>query len=370
MATENEGSPSPMPEMSAPEVPQSKPLATQIDEIVASMDKPQPRGMRKVKKDEPKKGPKPKEEEEKPEEAKADEPKPEVKKEEPPKTEPVTQERLSAGFAKLERQRRAVARDEERIKAESERLQAQLAEFESTRTSKMSDLEKRQADIDALVKLLEDDADQFVDAIAKKKGLSKDAIYDKWTRQKLNGGVTAPEDMIQKSNAETEALKKKLEEFEAREKAKEEAAKKQADEAEQRKQLEQAVAHENAGFIKHVKEAGKYPLLSKESDEDIVKYGRYAAGSNAVPYDEIAAYLEEQLSFQSWKEAQTGQPAKAETPKTESAPKAEGKPAEPKKASTITNQMTATRSLKAESTPLNDDKRLEFAIKSAWPDKR
>jgi hypothetical protein len=370
MATETEGAPSPMPEMSAPEVPQAKPLATQIDEIVASMEKPQPRGMRKVKKDEPKKGPAPKEEEKK-EEAKAEEPKKEAPpKPEEPKPEPVTQERLSAGFAKLERQKRAVAREEQRIKAESERLQAQLAEFESTRTSKMSDLEKRQAEIDALAKLLDDDADQFVDAIAKKKGLSKDAIYDKWTRQKLNGGTPAPEDMIQKSNAETEALKKKLEEIEAREKAKEEESKKAKEEAEQRARMEQAVAAENAGFIKHVKEAGKYPLLSKESDEDIVKYGRYAAGNNAVPYNEIAAYLEEQLSFQIWKEAQAGQPAKAETPKTESAPKAEGKPAEPKKANTITNQMTAVRTVKSESTPRNDDERLAFALKTAWPDKR
>jgi hypothetical protein len=370
MATENEGAPSPMPEMSAPEVPQAKPLATQIDEIVASMEKPQPRGMRKVKKDEPKKGPKPKEEEE-PKEA-APEPeakKEEPKKEEPPKAEPVTQERLSAGFAKLERQKRAVAREEQRIKAESERLQAQLAEFETTRTSKMTDLEKRQADIDSLAKLLDDNVDQFVEELASRKNLKKNEIYDRWTRQMVNGGVPAPEDQIARSNSETEKIKKELEELKAEKQAEKEAAKKQAEEAENRKKLEQAVAAENAGFIKHVKDAGKYPLLSKESDEDIVKFGRYAAGSNTVTYDEIAAYLEEQLSFQSWKEAQA-QPAKAETPKPESAPKAEGKPAEPKKANTITNQMTATRSLKAESTPLNDDKRLEYALKTAWPDKR
>jgi hypothetical protein len=364
MATETEGAPSPLPTMSLPEVPAAKPLASEIEEVVAAMDKPQPRGMRKVKKDEPKKGPEPKEKEEESKEALTPEPKPEVKKE----GEPVTQERLSAGFAKLERQRKAVAREEARLKDELARLESLKAEHEKTATSRMTDLEKRQADIDALVKLLDDDADQFVDAIAKRKGLSKDAIYDKWTRQKLNGGVTAPEDLIHKSNAETEKIRKELEELKAEKQAEKEAAEKAKEEAEQRARMEQAVAAENAGFIKHVKEAGKYPLLSKESDEDIIKYGRYAAGNSPVGYGEIAAYLEEQLSFQLWKEAQ-GKP-QAETPKTESAPEAKGKKAEPAKANTITNQMTAVRTVKSESTPRNDDERLAYALKTAWPDKR
>lgn len=355
MATEKEGAPSPLPEMSRPEVPGKQPLAAEIEAVVAAMEKPKPKGMRRVKEE-------PKKEEPEPEQ----ESKQEVEKPAEPKPEPVTQERLSSGFAKLERQRKAVAREEARIKAELEKLEAAKQEYEKNTGSRASELDKRQAEIDELLKLLDEDADKFVDALARRKNLKKDDIYDRWTRQRLNGGAPAAEDLIHKSNSETEKLRKELEELKQAQKAKEDEAKKQAEEAQKRQEYERAVAAENAGFIKHVKESGKYPLLAKETDEDIIKYGRYAAGNNPVGYAEIAAYLEEQLSFQTWKEAQQ----KPETPKQESAPAPEGKKAEPEKAKTITNQMTARRSVQAESTPLNDNKRLEYAIKSAWPDKR
>lgn len=357
MSTEDTGAPSPLPPMSAPELPGKTPLATEIEETIAKMDKPAPRGMTSKKAP-----PKPKRPEPEPEEA--EEPEAEAKKpaEEPkPKAEPVTQERLSSGFAKLARQQRAVEREEARIKAELAKLEAAKQEHETTTKSRMTDLEKRQADIDALVKLFEEDEEQFLEAVAKKRGKTKEEFYDRLTRRRLNGGVPAPEDLIARSNSETEKLKQKLEAMEKAEAEKREAAEKAREEDEKRSKYEQAVAAENAGFLKHVKEEGKYPLLSKEADADIIAVARKAAGNTPVGYAEIAAYLEELLTFQKWKEDNAGKPAEAETPK-ESAPKPEGQKAEPKAAKTITNKMATPRTPKSESTPRNDDERLARAV--------
>jgi predicted nucleic acid-binding Zn-ribbon protein len=344
--------------MQAPELPGKTPLATEIEETIAKMDKPAPRGMTSKKAPPKPKRPEPKEEPEAEEESE-----PEVKKPaEPEKKEPVTQEKLSSGFAKLARQQKAVEREEARIKAELAKLEAAKQEHETTTKSRMTDLEKRQADIDALVKLFEEDEEQFLEAVAKKRGTTKDAFYDRLTRRRLNGGVQAPEDQIARSNGETEKLRQKLEAIEAEKKAEKEAAEKEKKDAEDRARMEAAVHAENAGFLKHVKEEGKYPLLSKEADADIIAVARKAAGNTPVGYAEIADYLERLLTFQKWQEEQAGKPAEAETPKTESAPKPEGQKAEPKKASTITNKMATPRTPKSESTPRNDDERLARAV--------
>jgi hypothetical protein len=347
--------------MSKPELPGKTPLATEIEQTIAKMDKPSPRGMTK------KAPPKPKRPEPEPEEAE-EEAKPEVKKptelSPPVKAEPVTQEKLSSGFAKLERQRKAVQREEARLKDELAKLEAARAEHETVSKSRMTDLGKRQADIDALVKLFEEDEEQFLETVAKKRGTTKDAFYDRLTRRRLNGGVQAPEDQIARSNSETEKLKQKLEAMEKAEADKKEAAEKAKQEEENRSKYEQAVHAENAGFLKHVKDGDKYPLLSKEADADIIAVARKAAGSNQVGYEEIAVYLEKLLTFQKWQEEQAGKPAEAETPKSESAPKSEGQKTEPKPAKTITNKMTATRTTKSESTPRNDDERLARAVGS------
>jgi hypothetical protein len=351
--------------MSLPEVPSKTPLATEIENTIASMDKPKPRGMKKVEKSAPKtKAPieaKPKEEEEP--EAKEEEEKEEPKKEEP-KKEPVTQEKLSSGFAKLERQRKAVQREEARIKDELAKLEAMRTEHETSSKAKMTDLEKRQADIDALVKMFEDDEEQFLETVAKKRGKTKEEFYDRLTRRRLNGGVPAPEDMIARSNSETEKLKQELEAIKAEKQAEKEAAEKERKEAEERTKMEQAVHQENAGFLKHVRDEGKYPLLAKEADVDIIAVARKAAGNTPVGYAEIAAYLESLLSHQKWREEQDGKTSEAETPKTESAPKSEGQKTEPKTAKTITNKMSAARTPKSESTPRNDDERLARAVGS------
>jgi hypothetical protein len=337
--------PGAMPEMQAKEVPQTKPLATQLEEAMAEMPKHAPKGMRSVKKPEVKA-------------AVADddaEPAPVAK------PEPVSQEKLSSGFAKLERQRKAVAREEARIKADSDRVAAQLAEFDTNSKTKMSDLDRRQAEIDAILKLMDEDTDAFVDAAAKRKGISKDEVYDRWTRQRLNGGVQAPEDQIKKTDSE---VRKEIEAIKAERAAEKEAAEKSAKESEQKWKTEQAFHAENAGLIAHVREPGKYPLLSKETDQNIVVAARQTVGSSRATFEEVAAHLEELLTFQKWKEEQAGK-AETETPKTESAPKSEGKKTEPKKASTITNKMAASRTQKSEGTPRNDDERLERAL-SAW----
>ena len=212
MPTDNAAPPAPMPEMQSKEIPQTKPLATLMEEAAAEMDKPKPKGFTKVKKADVKHTAP---------EAPAPEAKPEVK-------EPVSQEKLSSGFAKLERQRKAVSREEARIKAESDRIAAQLADFESNSKTKMSDLERKQAEIDAILKLFDEDEEQFLETVAKKRNTTKEAFYDRLTRRRLNGGVQAPEDQIARTNAETEATRKEIEALKAERAQEKEAAEKAA----------------------------------------------------------------------------------------------------------------------------------------------
>lgn len=349
--------PGALPPMSKPEIPATVPLATQMEQAMSEMGKPPVKGMRKVGKHVVESKTKNEESTEENDDS-TEETKSTVKN-----PEPVTQEKLSSGYAKLARQQRAVAREEARIKADSDRIAAQLADFETNSKTKISDLERRQAEIDAILKLMDEDTDKFVETAAKRKGVSKDEIYDRWTRQRLNGGVQAPEDQIKRTDSE---VRKEIEELKAERAAEKEAAEKAAKESEQRQKLEQAFHAENMGLLAHVREPGKYPLLSKETDHDIVVAARQKVGSSRATFEEVAAHLEELLTFQKWKEEQAGKTAEAETPKTESAPKSEGKKTEPKKASTITNKMAVTRTQKSEGTPRNDDERLERAL-AAWP---
>lgn len=338
--------------MKLPEVPQAKPLATQMEEAMATLPEPSPKGMRRIKE----KSKEPAVKASKAEEPTASEPEPVPE----PKPEPVTQEKLSHGFAKLARQQKAVQREEARIKAELEKLESAKGEHEKSTSALRAELEKRQADIDELTKLLDEDVDKFADALARRKNLKKDDIYDRWTRQRLNGGVPAPEDQISRASGETEKLRKELEDMKAALKAKEDDASKKTEEDKKRQEYERAVQAENAGFLEHVRAPGKYPLLAKEADADIVNVARQVANGQPVSYDQLAAYLERQLSFQKWQEEQAGKPAEAETPTLSAPVKPEGKKAESSK--TLTNKLSQT----APSTRRNDHERIEDIIDRVW----
>lgn len=349
--------PAALPPMKLPEVPAAKPLATQLEEAMAKLPEPKPAGMRRIKKEKSKEP-----------EVKAEEPKEEPKpaEPEPPKPEPVTQEKLSHGFAKLVRQQKAAEREDARIKAELAKLDEAKSEHEKSMSSLRAELDKRQKDIDELMKLFDEDADKFVDAIARKKNQKKEDVYDRWTRQRLNGGVPAAEDQIARTNSEAERVRKEFEEYkaaqEAKEKEKSETEAKAKKEAEERQKLEELIQAQNTGLIQHVRDPGKYPLLSKENDEDIIRIAWQVVGNSSATYEQVAGYLERQLSFQKWQEEQAGKPAEAETPT--SAPKPEGKKAESSK--TLTNKLASTQT--APSTRRNDE-RIEDVISRVWPDR-
>lgn len=361
--------------MKLPEVPAAVPLATQIEraqmeDAVKALPEPSPKGMRRIKKESVTKA--------KSKESEVNEAPPEpssknseVKTEdtarnseltpETPK-EPVTQEKLSHGFAKLMRQQKAAEREDARIKAELAKLETARGEHDTKMSALRAELDKRQADIDELMKLFDEDADKFVDAIARKKNLKKEDLYDKWTRQRLNGGVPAPEDQIARGNSETEKLRKEIEELKAAKKAEQEELSKKTDEEKKQEAARAAVQAENEGFLKHVRESGKYPLLAAEQDNDIVNVARRMANGQPVTYEQIAAYLERQLSFQKWEEEQAGK-AKSETP-TESAPAPKGQKAESQK--TLTNKMASTQTAQAPSTRRNEYERIEDLVDRVW----
>ncbi len=302
-----------------------------------------------------------------------DEPAPEAAKPEPAK-EPVTQEKLSSGFAKLARQQRAAEKKEKELTAREAEIAKQREEFDRTHGERTTALETRSQDLEKLLKLFDEDEEACLEALATRRKTTVEAFYDKLTRRRLNGGVRAPEDQVAEVRAEVDALKKEKAEKEAEAAAAAEKAKKEQELQAAQKAFEQRIAHENAGFVSFCKsknetDAIRYPLLSEETDEDIVSVARnLIAGATAqgknVSYNEVADYMEHLLSLHKLKEDAAAKAAEAETPK-KSAPKPEGKKAEPAKAKTLTNQASAPRILKAESTPANDEERMNRAL-SIW----
>jgi len=323
--------------------PEPKTYAQELEDAVADLDpvKPQNGVTRKSKaaKEEPVK----------------DEPAPE------PAKEPVTQEKLSSGFAKLERQRKAVAKKEAEIAAREAQIAERHAEFERTHTERSTALEARTADVDKLLKLYDDDEEKFLEEISKRRNTTVEAFYDKLTRRRLNGGQRAPEDLVAETNAETARIKKELDELKAEKQAEKDAAKKAEEDRQKHEAWQKAIANENAGFVRFLK-TNAYPLIQEEPEEEVLAVARQIAGDKQVTYKEVADYIEQQLSLAKLKEdADARAKAEAETPK-KSAPDAKGKKAEPAKAKTITNSMSAVRSTKSEGTPLTEQERHERAL--------
>lgn len=291
-------------------------------------------------------------------------------KAEEPKAEPapvITQERLSSGYAKLERQKKAVAKKEAELAAREAEIAKRQEELEKTTSERTSAIEARASEVDKLLKLFDEDEEACLSALAERRKTTVDAFYDKLTRRRLNGGVRAPEDQVAEVRAEVEALKKEKAEKEAAEKEAAEKAAKEKEAAEQRAKFEARIQAENAGYIKYVRECGKYPLLCEEKDEDIIGTARAliqsatSAGQN-VGYDEVAGWLEKQCELHKLKEeAEARAAAEAETPK-KSAPKSEGKKTEPAKAKTLTNNASIPRNLKSEGTPLTEEERHNRAL--------
>lgn len=292
-----------------------------------------------------------------------------AKEEEPvavaePAKEPVTQEKLSSGFAKLERQRKAVAKKEAEIAAKEAEFTRQREEYDRSHTERSTALEARTADVDKLLKLYDDDEEKFLEEISKRRNTTVEAFYDKLTRRRLNGGQRAPEDLVAETNAETARIKKELDELKAEKQAEKDAAKKAEEDRQKHEAWQKAIASENAGFINFLK-TNAYPLIQEEPEEEVLAVARQIAGDKQVTYKQVADYIEQQLSLAKLKEeADARAKAEAETPK-KSAPEPKGKKAEPAKAKTITNSMSAVRSTKSEGTPLTEQDRHERAL-AAW----
>ncbi len=277
-----------------------------------------------------------------------------------PVKEAVTQEKLSSGYAKLERQKRAVTKREAEIAAKEAEIGKLREDTDRTHGERSAALEARNAELAKLEKLLDEDEEAFLEAVAARRKTTSAEFYDKLTRRRLNGGVRAPEDMVADVRAEHEQTRKELEEIKAAKQAEVDAAKKADEERQKHEAWQRAVQSENQGFVNFLQtQAAKYPLMSEEKPEEVIAVARQIAGDRKVTYTEVADYIEQQLSFQKLKEEREA--ALTETPK-KSAPEPKGKKAEPAKAKTITNSMATPRSVKSEGTPLTEQERHDRAL--------
>ena len=329
----------------------------ELEAAATELGASKPRNGHKVKeKKEPEKEPEKKEE-----------PKPEVK-------EPVTQEKLSSGFAKLERQRKAVAKKEAELAAKEAEITRLREELDKTHTERSTALETRAADVDKLLKLFDEDEEACLEALATRRNTTKEEFYDKLTRRRINGGVRAPEDQVAEVRAEVEALKKEKAEKAAAEAAAAEKAKLEAEQLAAQKAFEQRIQRENTEFTqfcksKDEKDALRYPHLSQEPDDVIVDTARRViagaiANNQNVSYVEVADHLERMLRLHALEEAQKTKVEEPETPKKSAPKQPEGKKAESAKAKTLTNSVSAPRVLKSEGTPQNDGERLDLALQT------
>lgn len=254
--------------------------------------------------------------------------------EERPETPQEQQRRLSSGFAKLERQRKSITSREEAARAAESRLVSERSDFESKTKAEREALAKEreqwqaeQGEVLKLRKLLESDELALLDAIAEKRGISRQSIFDRLTRAMLNGGKVDPSDLKAdleklaaqtKADAEAAALKK----LDEARKADEDRAKQEAD---KRAQVERVEAEKN-GFVSWVKgpAADAYPLLSQEDPSRVAEIA-YQVGfdyarryGKPATFEQVAQHLERVCAFEKHNAEQAAKPAQQTTTKVDS----------------------------------------------------
>ena len=217
----------------------------------------------------------------------------------PPETPLEQQRRLSAGFAKLARQQRSIEARESALKEVEQRLTVERDKaLEAHKAA-----ESKAAEVKEVADALDADDVALLDLVAKRRGTTRQAVFDRVTRAMLAGGKLDPADLkadFDKRLADVEAKSRQaMDDKLAEQKSEAEKAK---GESERQAALRKQAQSEASGFASWVKGpavgedgAPKYPLLAAEDPADISKavtrvvadYGRRHPGKQ-LTYDQVA----------------------------------------------------------------------------------
>jgi hypothetical protein len=231
-----------------------------------------------------------------------------------PETPQDQQRRLSSGFAKLERKSKSLTAREEAAKGAEARLVAERQAHESAAKALAEEREAyraEQAEIAKLRGLVDSDELGLLDTIASKRGVSRQALFDRITRAMINGGKLDATDMAAdlekrltqtKADAES-AAQRRIDELRAVDEAK-------AKEHAERSSHAAQVAAEKTGFVSWVAGPAKteYPLLAEEDPGQVAElayqvgaqYAR-AHGGKAATFEQVARHLEQVCAFEKHK---------------------------------------------------------------------
>lgn len=144
-------------------------------------------------------------------------------------------EKLSAVHKEAQARRERARRQEERANATVHQAEQRLADLQR-RAAELDAREKKHAELE---RLLDEDPEAAIEAIAQRKGKRGDDLFESWTRQRLNGGKRDPSELAAAALEENRKLRADLDEREKRH------------EAERQKERTEAEARELHSTIDH-----------------------------------------------------------------------------------------------------------------------